>query len=178
MKIRIAAATIILTITGCAKTTNSKDVIAPVGDSLAKSTVYVQQASADVQKAKPFTSGDGKIHLQNATEDLTGADKELSSARNDLTIARNTVGQMQTTLDKQATTIEAYRARWIGDKTFQYLRYIIAGWVVLGLVGSTATQFGGGWIGLAGKEIVRFLPLVNPFRWITGVVAWIRKPKD
>jgi hypothetical protein len=60
---------------------------------------------------------------------------------------------------KKDTIIEQYHHRWVGDKTFVWLRASLIAIVLVTVGLFVARIYGGGWIATAAGAILHFLPV-------------------
>lgn len=126
------------------------------GDAITRAQVRGESAYVHVERAKPFTNGDGKVHLSTASDDLLQQQTDLSEAKTALAAERANYWRLN-------REFESFKARlFVRLGLFiQHIVWTIVGlWAVAGIVGALLPA--GGW----GSTILRAIPFANIFAWI------------
>lgn len=128
-------------------------------DSLGGAYVYVDSAQRGVKRAMPHTSKIGEPILVAAGEDLEGAKVKLNESRKGLVELQEDHGKLLLEGARKDWSLNAYRDRWVGDKTYRYL-FRVSLVVVLTTIGLfVARVWGGGWVFKLAGGLLHFLPV-------------------
>ena len=159
---------LVMSITGCGSTAIPATTDLPqVGQGLARIEGDAIDARGHVERAKPHADAIGKTELDGAEFSLDDLLNELALTE---TAYDRAVGQVfNLTIDyaDKSRELEEEQDHWLGFKTRRLLFWItligVLSWVGLGIGGMAMKGFGVGWVFTAGQQILRLLPVANPF---------------
>jgi len=155
-----------LPIAGCA-TRPATQPISLAAEGVAGIVAHTESAERDVQNAVPHTDATGKVHLSAASDEhgaiLIGATKTRA--------ALDAADKQAKAAAEALSNLEGrWYVRW--GRWIEHALWIIGlSWLALGV----AAMFLGmgnplSWTAWLGEELVRLLPMMNPFSWVR---AWI-----
>ena len=168
---------IVSVVCGCAHTVSAPppDPVAEASVGVAGVVAHTESAERHVQKAMPHANPTGKVYLTAASEEHTEVLASAAHTQDALTATRQEVGKLNDALADQQATYQKLESRWFvrWGRWIERMLWIIGiTWLLLGAA-SVALGMGNplSWTWQLGKEITRFLPVMNAFSWIRDWIA-------
>lgn len=160
-----AVLVLVLALAGCAKRFVPLGGTIITGEGIARADSHIQSAEVAVVAAKDDAGEVGKTYLSVASREHHAASASLFEASVGLSETRLELAKVQGEL-AEARAQWGYRAwAWIKPR----ISFVLFLYCLLGFGGSILTTATGGVWGTFGKEILRFLPAANWFKWIVNL---------
>ena len=156
-----------LLLAGCAHSTSTPPITL-ASEGVAGIVAHTESAERDVQNAIPHTDATGKVQLSAASDEHGAILMSAVKTRAALDAADKQAQAAAAALSRLEGRWYVHWGRWI-----EHVLWIIGvSWLVLGV----AAMFLGmgnplSWTGWLGEELVRLLPLMNPFSWVRDWIA-------
>ena len=161
-----------LQLLGCAAipSTPKPDPVGAAGDGMAGVVAHTHSAQRHVENAIPHADTTGKTYLTAASDEHQEVFVSAAAVKSALIEAQVQARQQTEVLANQRHAHELLQAKWyvVWGRRIERLLWVVGiAWLILGIA-SVVLGIGNplSWTQWLGKEIVRFVPLMNPFSWL------------